>query len=344
METLDIIAGLAWDPEIRGFLSVLTGVVVLMGSVWLLLATNSGVRLGSLIALAGFFGWMGIMATIWWMYGIGYAGDAPTWELVEIVESTPEGDTTLAALDEAEELRSEDLPEAYAVAVASDDAVALAEFGPVSEDTLTPDQIEGLNEAEIAAYVELEQAKNEAATLSELAAVSPELVDQDDPALAEWTLLSTAESGEAQASAIAFLLEDGQFEFVSQAEVKVLDAFDTGGKPDLADDPSRWDRIANQITSAVRPTHPTRYGIVQFRPVTEESLESLPGEPPPTAFADETQPVISVVMRRNLGDLRFVPAMVAIGSFLIFGALCYMMHERDKVATQRWAEFEAEKG
>ena len=108
METLDIIAGLGWDPEIRGFLSVLTGVVVLMGSVWLLLSTNSGVRLGSLIALAGFFGWMFIMGIVWWIYGIGWAGDPPSWELVEIVESSEEGDLEFAALDEAQELRSED--------------------------------------------------------------------------------------------------------------------------------------------------------------------------------------------------------------------------------------------
>ena len=56
MQTLHIIAGLGWDPAIRGILSVLTGVVVLMGSVWLLLATNTGARLGMLLSLAGLAG------------------------------------------------------------------------------------------------------------------------------------------------------------------------------------------------------------------------------------------------------------------------------------------------
>lgn len=343
MEALDIIAGLAWDPEIRGFLAVLTGVVVLCGSVWLLLSTNSGLRLGSLIALAGFFGWMAIMATVWWVYGIGYAGDAPSWELVEIVEGSEGGDLEFAALDEAEALRSEQLPSAFDLVIGSDDAVAKAEFGVVTADTLTDDVTEGLTDAEIAEVVAIENAKNEATTLAELAAVAPDLIDQDAAALADWTLLSTAESGEAQASAIAFLLESDQFDFEAQNEFKVLDAFTRGGKDSLPSDPSRWDRIERQITTAVQLTHPTRHGIVQFQQVTEESLESLPGQPPPTPFADSEKPVISVVMVRNLGNLRFVPAMIAIGSFLIFAALCYMLHERDKAVTEARAAFEAGK-
>ena len=62
---------LAWDPTIRGVLVVVTAVVVLSGSVYLLLATNTGARLGFLIAAAGLFGWMTIMGVVWWLYGIG---------------------------------------------------------------------------------------------------------------------------------------------------------------------------------------------------------------------------------------------------------------------------------
>ena len=43
---------ISWDPTIRGYLVVATGVAVLCGSVYLLLATNTGVRLGFLIAAA----------------------------------------------------------------------------------------------------------------------------------------------------------------------------------------------------------------------------------------------------------------------------------------------------
>ncbi len=354
MEAVELIAGLAWDPEIRGFLAVLTGVVVLMGSVWLLLATNSGTRLGTLIALAGFFGWMTIMAAIWWVYGIGYRGDAPRWEPVEIVEGLDsEGHLTFAALDEAEELRSEDLPTAHELVVdayaglssvsdpelRTEIEVANLEYGVVTVADLTADQTEDLTDQEIAALADEEYAKNRATTLSELAAVAPSLIDPDDEALGGWTLLSTAQAGEAQASAIAILLESGDFSFSTQNEFKLLDAYSIGGKRGLPSEPSRWDRIETQIRTALTLQHPTRYGIVQLQAVLPESIDNLPGQAPKRPIADPDEPVVSVVMIRNLGNLRLVPALVALGSLLIFLALCYMLHERDKVVMARVAEF-----
>lgn len=354
MEAIELFAGLAWDPEIRGFLAVLTGVVVLMGSVWLLLATNTGTRLGTLIALAGFFGWMTIMAAIWWIYGIGYRGDAPTWQEVEIVEGfDSEGHLTFAALDEAEQLRSEDLPTAHELVVSAyaglssvsdpelrtEIETANLEFGVVTVADLTADQTEGLTDQEIAALAAEEYAKNRATTLSELAAVAPSLIDPHDAALGGWLLLSTAQAGEAQASAIAMLLASGDFPFSTQNEFKLLDAFTIGGKRGLPSDPSRWDRIETQIRTALTLQHPTRYGIVQMQAVLPESIDNLPGQAPKRPVADPDEPVVSVVMIRDLGNLRLVPALVTLGSLLIFLALCYMLHERDKVVMARVAEF-----
>lgn len=354
MEAVELFAGLAWDPEIRGFLAVLTGVVVLMGSVWLLLATNTGTRLGTLIALAGFFGWMTIMAAIWWIYGIGYRGDAPTWNEVEIVEGLDsEGHLAFAALDEAEALRSELLPTAHDLVVSAyqrmgsvsdpelraEIEVANEEFGVVTVADLTADATEGLTTEEIEALAVEEHAKNEATTLSELAAVAPNLIDQDNADLGGWELLSTAQAGEAQASAIAMLLASGDFSFSTQSEFKVLDAFTIGGKSGLPSEPSRWDRIETQIRTALTLQHPTRYGIVQMQAVTPESIDNLPGQAPKRPIADPAEPVVSVVMIRDLGNLRLVPALVTLGSLLIFLALCYMLHERDKVVMARAAEF-----
>lgn len=359
MEAVELFAGLAWDPEIRGFLAVLTGVVVLMGSVWLLLATNTGSRLGTLIALAGFFGWMTIMAAIWWIYGIGYRGDAPTWQQVEIVEGfADEGHLEFAALDEAEALRSEMLPTAHDIVVSAYERigsvtdpelraeieVANEEFGVVTVADLTADATEGLTTQEIEALAVEENAKNVATTLSELAAVAPSLIDQSAAALGGWELLSTAQAGEAQASAIAMLLESGDFSFTTQNEFKILDAFTIGGKRGLPADPSRWDRIETQIRTALTLQHPTRYGIVQMQAVTPESIDNLPGRAPKRPVADPDEPVVSVVMIRNLGNLRLVPALVTLGSLLIFLALCYMLHERDKVVMARVAEFNTGSG
>ena len=369
MEMLDLLAGLAWDPEVRGFLAVLAGTITWMGSVWLLVSTNSGPRLGTLLSLAGFFAWMAIMGSIWWIYGIGWVGDAPTWQEVEIVESADEGDLFFAALDEAGELQSEALPTAHEIVVAagadaeaefgsnwltsgtggltSDEAERLVEvqtawleFGVVTVDSLTADQTEGLSGDEIADLAAEEQSKNEATTLSELAAVAPGLIDQDSNELGGWTLLSTAEAGEAQASAIAMILESGDFSFGGQGEFKLLDAFTIGGKEGLPEDPNVWDRVWTKVRQTAQITHPTRYGIIQLQQVTEESITNLPGTAPQRPVVDTEEPIVSVVMIRDLGNVRFRPAMVTIGSLLIFFALCYMLHERDKLLMARRAEFE----
>ena len=337
MEALDLIAGLGWDPEIRGFMAVFAGVVVLMGSVWLLLALNTGTRLGTAIAVTGFFGWMVIMAFVWWIYGIGWAGDAPTWQLREINV----GDLDAAALEQATTLPDAiELPSAFDLVLDSDDPVAQAEFGLVTRDTLTPDQIEGLSASEIDELVADELARNRATTLSELAAVSPGVIAGADASgrldFGGWTLLSTAEAGEAQASASAMLLESPDLTFTAPEDFKVLDAYTIGGKRGLPDDPNRLDRIWTQIRTALTITHPTRYGIVQVQEVIDQPL--LPGQPPPRPVVDESKPVISVIMVRDLGNLRLKPALVTLGSLCIFAALCLFLHERDKLA---WRQREA---
>jgi hypothetical protein len=80
-----LLAGITWEPNIRGGLVFLTAVAILCGSVYLVLATNTGARLGLLLALTGLFGWMSIMGTVWWVYGIGLKGRAPEWRAEEVV-------------------------------------------------------------------------------------------------------------------------------------------------------------------------------------------------------------------------------------------------------------------
>lgn len=71
-----------WEPELRGILTVLIGTGVWIGSVYLILGTNLGARLGLLVTLTGFFGWMTLMGAVWWMFGIGLKGDEPSWQQV----------------------------------------------------------------------------------------------------------------------------------------------------------------------------------------------------------------------------------------------------------------------
>ena len=109
MSFVPTLAGIAWDPEIRGILSVAVGVTVLMGSVYLLLATNVAHRLGFLLSLAAVFGWLTIHGLVWLIYPpiMGPAGRAPSWEVEEIVY----GDLTNSMLEEAHGVDTSALPD-----------------------------------------------------------------------------------------------------------------------------------------------------------------------------------------------------------------------------------------
>ena len=52
MAAAQVLAAVSWDPQLRGALILLIGVVILPGSVLLLLSTNLGMRLGILMAAA----------------------------------------------------------------------------------------------------------------------------------------------------------------------------------------------------------------------------------------------------------------------------------------------------
>ena len=78
-----VMLAINWEPELRGLLTVLIGLGVWMGSVYLIVATNVGARLGFLISLAALMGWMALMGAVWWIYGIGLKGDAAAWKQVE---------------------------------------------------------------------------------------------------------------------------------------------------------------------------------------------------------------------------------------------------------------------
>ncbi len=70
---------LTWNPQVRGGLYVLIAVAVLCGSGFLILGTNLGGRLGFQTAAAGLTGFLVVIGMVWWVYGIGPKGKAPTW-------------------------------------------------------------------------------------------------------------------------------------------------------------------------------------------------------------------------------------------------------------------------
>jgi len=71
-----------WYPELRGILIVIIGASVLVGSIYVILMTNMGARLGFLVVLTALVGWFFIMGAIWWTYGKGLLGTDPSWQPV----------------------------------------------------------------------------------------------------------------------------------------------------------------------------------------------------------------------------------------------------------------------
>lgn len=134
MTLVHTFAGIAWVPQIRGILTVLVGVVVLMGSVYLLLSTNVAGRLGFLLSLAAIFGWLTIHGLTWWLYppGNGPAGRIPSWQIEEINH----GDLQQAQLDEAHDLDPSGLPSPE----------ELREMTPEQVEQLSEEQADQLNE------------------------------------------------------------------------------------------------------------------------------------------------------------------------------------------------------
>ena len=76
---MSALLAIGWEPELRGILTIIIAFVTLCGSVYMILGTNMGARLAFLVSFAALAGWMFIMGAIWWSYGKGLLGDAPTW-------------------------------------------------------------------------------------------------------------------------------------------------------------------------------------------------------------------------------------------------------------------------
>lgn len=369
------LAGLGWEPEIRGVLTVAVAVAVLCGSVWLLLATNSGYRLGSLLALAGFFGWLFIMGLVWWIYGIGYVGSTPSWEARELnrgdlsqavvgpaadlagsqttpapelvdlycpglvdsfdevlAERTRTGDFTIP-------LETEGLPDFCDVQVAEllvTNSVLIETTQRERNELLAADDPRRLTEAELEADIAERIADDErrraALTLSGLATVAPDLIEEaKDDGLLEfggWNLLSAADAGEAQAVADVALRAD----FFPEGNYVLLDAFQQGGKPQRGGD-SHWHAVVHTVRTTLQFWNPTNYAVIQVQRAVDKP--AVPGEPPPFPEADPDAPVVSVVLVRDLGNLRVPPALTTIGSLLVLIVLSWMLHVRDKHLAER---------
>lgn len=309
MHTLQIIAGISFDPGIRGILVVLVGVSVLMGSVYLLLGTNLGSRLGFLVALTGLFGWLVILTFMWWLTppAIGPRGNLPSWKPVEIYVNGAGDQPKTNVLGELVDPSS--LPKADRILADNPD--------------LATDFPNGF-------------------TLSDVQTNNPAIVSAYLPpdSLNGWKLVSAANAGEAQAAADVELVASGVFK--TTADYKKLNTWQFGGKPTLQEDCPDGGivcRVWHRISSAFQIKNPKHYTVVQVQQVIPQ--ETIAGQAPPIPKADPTKPVFSVVFVRDIGNERVIPFLYFVICASLFVLSAWALHNRDKTLMKNKAMAEA---
>lgn len=301
----DLLGAFQWDPGFRGVLTVVVAVAILCGSVTLILSTNSGARLGFLLAVAALSGWLFVMGTVWSAYGIGPKGPAPSWETVDVVQGEPSGSRN----ETAQQLPLPGdgiLPEP--VEVRDSDPALLEEFPP---DGKPP-------------------------KLGDLVDLEPGLREEIDSEIGDWTILETSNqfTGELGSAADAELGPDGIATFGGPSEYEVIDSFLAGGEKPRADD-SIVGRMIFKVTNTLDFNHPPFLAAVQVQAVVPQTAK--PGQAPPLPVIDKDAPIYTVIMERDRGALRLPAISFTVFSGIVFAVTCNMLHRRDKIATAQRA-------
>ena len=315
---MSFLAAIAFDPTIRGIHIVVVAVTALIGSVYLILATNTGIRTGFLIAMAALTGWCLSMGLFWTIYGIGMVGASPTWTAKEInfdrdastvtehVDKLPSTDPSNTQIQSAAEL--------------------LADF-----ENENP---------EVRAQIEATEGEGFVPeSLTQVVTLVPELKAQLDDELGGWRILSESDSrrGEASASADAAMAEAQVFgPETSTGDYSIQDVFFYGGKAAAEPETIEGERgvlqqVWHRIETTLQVKNPTLYAAVTLQKNVEVVVP--PGEAPPPAEIDTSASTITVVLERNLGNKRVIPFLFALFSGVLFVVFCWMLHTSDRRAT-----------
>ncbi|HUV19877.1 MAG TPA: hypothetical protein VMW33_15455 [Ilumatobacteraceae bacterium] len=134
-----------------------------------------------------------------------------------------------------------------------------------------------------------------------------------------WVVLDKASPafGQAQASASELLIEEGAF---SAGQFEIVEVFDIGGE--------RYPKI-NDSLDFIAFFHTPHYVVAEAAPFVPVRTE--PGRAPARPEIDETRQREYVYMVRDLGARRQPALVLAIGGAVVFLALCYLLHRRDRI-------------
>lgn len=325
---MTFLAAIAFDPTIRGILVTMVGVAVLGGSLYLLLATNMGSRLGFLLTMASLTGWLFSMGIFWWIYGIGLIGRMPSWTPVEVnfdrsvatvtpnVDKLPDSDPQTGTLPTPQELLA-------------------------SYEERNPD---------VRAQIEATEGENfEPRSLTQVVTLVPELKVELQEQLNGWKILPESDSrrGEAVASAEAEMVAAGVFgSDTTPASYTVKDVFFYGGKAaaqpeDIPGERGPLEKAWLRIAQSFQVKNPTQYAAITVQKNIPQTV--APGEAPPPPRIDENATTVTAIFERNLGNRRLIPFLFAMFNGVLFFVFCWMLHTRDKRATEMRANWDPSK-
>ncbi len=323
-----LLSAITFDPTIRGILVVLVAVGVLVGSVYLIIATNTGLRNGFLIAMAALTGWCFSMGVFWTIYGIGMVGQSPSWTAKEINFDRNASTVT----EHVDKLPNTD-PEAGEV---KSPEQLLADF-----EEQNPDIRAQIESTEGEGFVPR--------SLTQVVTLVPELKSELDGELGGWRILPESDSrrGEAVAASDAAVAEAQVFgSETSASNYTVKDVFFFGGKEGAEPETIPGERglieqAWRRVETIFQVKNPTTYAAITLQ--RNVAVEVPPGEAPPPAEIDTTASTVTVVLQRNLGNKRVIPALFTLVTGIMFFTLCWMLHTRDKRATAARAAWDPKK-
>ncbi|MEY2474532.1 MAG: hypothetical protein QOK28_3861 [Actinomycetota bacterium] len=278
LHALQLLSTLTWDPQIRGFLIVVTAIALLPGTIYVLLSTNVGARIGFLLAIAGLSGWLMLLSITWTLYGSGMKGRDPSWKVKEVVHSQSVQDLSSAALP------------------------TLAGFP--AHWHKAPPSVLGDSTAAADNFITKSGRKPK---------IGPEGPIIRDPTPEELRYPA---------------------EYATSDQYVVLDGYERGGDncwgpKDLCTHDAPKKILFWKIHHKFFFTHSAHYVAVQLQAAAPAPNDPF-GNATYTKNPDTTKPVVTVVVERDLGSVRFPQVMLLLSSGIIFFVTCHALHRRDK--------------
>lgn len=308
-----------WDPTILGVLTVLSGVVLFCGSVYLLLATNVGARLGFLLSACALTGLMVLLSTLWLTSATPLnspKGRISQWKPV----SCPQGQTTCADV-----VRLQDAPISGFVKLANSETQQQGALIPVSdysqlrpgfEAALVTKTVVGEGTPPKQPYAKFDKSNLVLTQVFDYAGTAKDLREQAAEARANG---DNAQADKLEQQAAAFEQK------ATGPKTRQLRSYEFGGGTKLF----FW--------------HYPRYAAVEYCPAVPASSDPNAKPNPQGLFCDTAAGTRWFLMVYDYGSIRLPPVIYLLSSLLLFALTLWLLHSRE-LQQRRDARAAAEAG